>query len=597
MKTIINLFAEAKKRPAHLTAVKFKKGTQWKEIPWKELYQEVERTAAGLLSLGVSAGDSIAVLSETRYEWQICDLAILGIGCVTVPIYQSQRPEEIEYIINDSETKVLICEDTDQLAKWKNIAAKCPSVKDVIVIDGYKGKSEGLYSWKDFLINGKNWLKNNEFNFEDSCKKSQLEDIATIIYTSGTTGSPKGVVLTHLQVASEVNELFDLLQLTEKDCTLTFLPFAHILGRIEMWGSIVKGYTLAYAESTERIKHNLVEVKPTLLIAVPRIFEKLYNGIYSQVETNKYQNKFFNFAVDIGKRVSQNQVNKESSSFADLVQLQVFKKLIFAKIKDRLGGRLRFAFSGGAPLSSTVAEFFHSIGILVIEGYGLSETTAAITVNTPLDYRFGTVGKPFGDVEIKLASDGEILVKSAKVMKEYYKNPQATATAFSDGFFATGDIGEFTDDGFLRITDRKKDLIKTAGGKYVAPQRLENLLKLNPFISNVLIHGDQRKYIVALVTLAEDEVRKFALKNGISYSDLGDLSDNDLVRAKVREAIAEVNDALASYESIKNFEILPKDFTIDAGELTPSLKVKRKFCDEKYKNQLDKLYGIDNSGM
>ncbi|MCB0386331.1 MAG: AMP-binding protein, partial [Bdellovibrionales bacterium] len=287
-----------------------------------------------------------------------------------------------------------------------------------------------------------------------------------------------------------------------RDSSLTFLPYAHILGRVEGWGALYAGFTLSFAEDLEKLRKNLQEIRPTILIGVPRVFEKIYNGIRTQVEAHPLRHRLFNWAVSTGKRVSSSRLHREPLASLDLAQFVAAKKLIFGPLKDKLGGRLRFALSGGAPLSREIAEFFHAADILLLEGYGLTETTAAVTVNTPFAYCFGSVGRPFGDVEIKIAEDGEVLVKSQKVMTEYYNNPEATKAAFTDeGFFCTGDIGELNAEGFLRITDRKKDLIKTAGGKYVAPQKLENLLKLNKYISQVLIHGDRRKYIVALVTL------------------------------------------------------------------------------------------------
>ena len=322
---------------------------------------------------------------------------------------------------------------------------------------------------------------------------------------------------------------------------------------------------------------------------MPRIFEKIYNGIVSQVETNLIKKKIFNWSVDRGREISQQKLKNKSISLVHLFQYKVAQRLVFNTIKQKMGGKLRFAMSGGAPLAKEIAEFFHSAGLLICEGYGLTETTAAVTVNSPLHYKFGSVGKPIGDVKIKFAEDKEILIQSQKVMKEYYNNPKATDEVFKDGYFCTGDIGHLTEDGFLCITDRKKDLIKTAGGKYIAPQKLENLLKINPYISNVLIHGDQRKYVVALITLDSENVLQFARNQNIP-GDIAELSQHSAVRQLIREAVAEVNAQLPSFETIKNFDILPHDFTIESGELTPSLKVKRKICDQKYRDILDSLF-------
>ncbi len=587
---------ETKKLPSQLKAVKYKTPRSWKSISWKDHFELCQNLGAGLISLNLKPNDKVGILSQTRFEWELIDMGALGCSGVTVPIYQSYRPEELEYIVNDSQIKILFCEDSSQLDKWNKIKANCPSVKSVILIDGEADDSYTT-SWSDLLSKGEDYLTENPNIFSDSCRKVSLKQIATVIYTSGTTGNPKGVVLTHKQIMSELTDLFAEIEVNEKDCTLTFLPFAHIVGRVEMWGHIYKKYTLGYAESIDKIKKNLITIKPTIMIAVPRIFEKIYNGILSQIETNSSKEKVFNWAISVGKQISQKKMNKEPVPLPLIIQFKLAEKLVFNKISEKLGGRLRFAISGGAPLSKQIGEFFHAAGLLLLEGYGLSETTAAICVNTPLSYCFGTVGKPMGDVDIKIAADGEILVKSDKVMVEYYNNPEATKEVFTDGYFHTGDIGEFTDKGFIKITDRKKDLIKTAGGKYVAPQKLENLLKLNPYISNILIHGDQKKYIVALITVDPESIKLYALNNEISYSDYPSLLKSDSIKNLIRETVAEVNSQLASFETVKNFTVLENDFTVENGELTPSLKVKRKLCDKRYAQQINDLYGTDRSSL
>ena len=326
------------------------------------------------------------------------------------------------------------------------------------------------------------------------------------------------------------------------------------------------------------------------MVAVPRIFEKIYAAIQLKAETSKIERNVFKWAVSVGSQVSRCKLERRPLPIAVALQYQLAKKLVFDKINQGLGGSLRFVFSGGAPLNQNIAEFFHAVGLTLLEGYGLTETTAAVTVNTPFDYRFGTVGKPIGDVKLKIAADGEILVQSKKVMREYYLDEKSTAEAFEDGWFKTGDIGEFTPDGFLKITDRKKDLIKSAGGKYVAPQKLEGLLKESDFIANVHIHGDQKKYLVALITLDTQATKHFAEMNDISYKDFASLVLNPKIREHVHELVSEANSRLASYETIKNFEILDHEFSVESGELTPSLKVKRKFVDAKYKDLIAAMY-------
>jgi long-chain acyl-CoA synthetase len=363
---------------------------------------------------------------------------------------------------------------------------------------------------------------------------------------------------------------------------LSFLPYAHVLGRVELWLHTYVGFTLNFAENIDRLKYNLLDVKPTVILGVPRIFEKIYAGILTETQSNPWRGYLFSMLENNSSPIAGTPLDWPRKLLAD--------RLVYSRLRAGLGGKLRFAVSGGAPLEPQIAEFFHRAGVLILEGYGLTETTAAITVNTPPAFEFGTVGKPLADVKIKLAEDGEILVKSDKVMKGYYQAEQATSEVFRDGYFCTGDIGEWTEKGFLRITDRKKDLIKTAAGKYIAPQKLEGLLKLNPLISNALIHGDRKKYIVALVTLNESYVKRLASDQNWNYRGYKALVQSPEIQNLVRKAVAQVNTKLASFETIKHFSVLSHDFTVESGELTPSLKVKRRVCDQNYKALIESLY-------
>lgn len=602
--TVCHKFLETAAKHSEKIAVKYKRGGRWNELTWQGYREVVESIAAGLQTLGVRKGDRVAIFSNSRFEWAATDLALLGLGAVTVPIYQSSTSEDIAYILENSEAKILICETPALLRKLRDILKNAKRVETVICFqvplqakDGSANDTESFLTLDVVQAKGAAALKMSPTLYELAVRELTLEDPATLIYTSGTTGRPKGVVLTHTQAISEVADAFPLLGVTPRDRSLSFLPYAHILGRIEIWGHALIGYTMAFAESIDRIKDNLVEIKPTLLIAVPRIFEKIYIGILTQADISPLRKRVFDWAISVGKDISKYKVEKMPVPLDLAVKYQLAKRLVFNTISERMGGELRFAVCGGAPLSRPIAEFFHAAGLLILEGYGLTETTAAVTVNTPFDYRFGTVGKGIGDVKIKIAEDGEILIHSKKVMKEYYKDPQATAEAIEEGWFHTGDIGELSPEGYLRITDRKKDLIKTAGGKYVAPQKLEGLLKSNRFISQVHIHGDQKKYVVALVTLNYDAVEKYAEENDISYKDRESLVENPKIKELVRRAIADANSHLASYESIKNFATLPRDFTIDSGELTPSLKVKRKVVDHNYRELIDRLYGVDKGSI
>lgn len=599
--TICFKFLETAKKQANRIAILTKSGERWNEISWSGYLEAVSATAAGLQVAGVRKGDRVAIISNTRYEWAVCDLAILGLGAITVPIYLSSTNEDIEFILNDAGVKVLISETSAIVGRNKDLIART-KVETIITFNSTSTSTTPLpLTFSELMNRGEAALKMSPTLYELAVRELSRDDVATIVYTSGTTGTPKGVVHTHTQILSEVGDAFPLLGVTSRDRSLTFLPFAHVLGRIEIWGHALIGYTMAFAQGLDRLKTDLVDVKPTLLMAVPRVFEKIYYGIQAQADISSIKRKTFDWAFSVGREISKHKMTKQPLPLDLAIKYQLARKLVFDTIQNRLGGNLRFAVCGGAPLSQTIAEFFHAAGLLILEGYGLTETIGAITVNTPFDYRFGTVGKAIGDVKLKLSSDGELLVQSKKVMKSYYKNSNETEQALEGGWFHTGDIAEISPEGYVRITDRKKDLIKTAGGKYVAPQKLEGLLKLNKFISNAHIHGDQRKYVVALLTLNFEEIKRYSAEHDIlikkpngQESEARQLVENLKVKDLIRRAVAEVNSVLASYESIKNFAILPEDFTVESGELTPSLKVKRKVVDKNYSTIIDGLYGIEN---
>ncbi len=588
-KTFSDYILQMPQRPTNSVAQIIKQSDQWRELNWQEYYTKVEAVAKSLIAFGIKPGDRIAVMAQTCAQWSYCDLAIIGLQAVTVPIYHNVTDEEFSFILKDCSAEVLFCQDDKQIKQALMIKKNAPNLKKIISFSAGSLKHEMVLNWLDFLSLGHEDSQLAE-TFIQHCKSAKPNQLASIIYTSGTTGTPKGVQISHEQILSEVVEAFAMVGLTTKDRSLSFLPYAHVLGRIEHWGHVVIGFTLAYAESIERLRINLPEVKPTVMVAVPRVFEKVYTAIISKAQTNPLKKRLFDWAIDIGKQVSRYKQERKTPPVSLVASYLLAEKLVLHSIQEAFGGQLRFAVCGGAPLSHEVAEFFHAADILILEGYGLTETTGAVCVNTPYHYRFGTVGMPIGDVKIRIANDGEVLLKSKKITPGYYNDEESTEKVFHDGWFATGDIGEILSTGELRITDRKKDLIKTAGGKYIAPQKLENLLKLSPLISHVLIHGDQKKYIVALLTLDRQELIKFAKEQGISYSDLSSLVRNAKVIEQVRLIIARANSELASFESIKNFKILPNDFTIEAGEITPSLKIKRKFVDQKYRSEIEAMY-------
>lgn len=539
----------------------FEKG-RLKRLTWPEYYSEIKKVTSALHSLGVKKQTRVAIMANTSLKWGLADVSIQALSAVTIPIYHNSTADEIHHILKDSETTHLFIESLRDLNNLKP-----ESIENLKIISFADGANEVL-SWQEFLK-----LDSAKEGWFEKLKQPESKELATIVYTSGTTGLPKGVCLSHVQIISEVSEAFSW-GISKVDKTLCFLPLAHVLGRIEFWAHIYFGYELAFAEGIDHLKDNLAECKPTVFIAVPRVFEKFYETIHAQMETMGLRRKIFEKALKIGEEVSKYTLYQRKVPLALALEYELAEALVFKKIKNAFGGRLRFAVSGGAPLNPEISKFFHHCGILILEGYGLTETTAAICVGRPTQYIMGTVGLPVGDVQLKIAEDGEILVKSKKVMMGYHKLPEETDKVLKNGWFATGDIGEILPTGELRITDRKKDLIKTSGGKYVAPQKLEFMTKDHPLVSNVVVYGDQKKYIVCLISLSPKANEKSPQE----------------VEEEIRNHIAQVNSLLAGFETIKKFAFTKDEWTIDNSLLTPSLKIKRKNLVEKYKNELEALY-------
>ncbi len=590
--TICELFLNLKSN--RKTSILKKSKKEWQPLTWSFYFESSCKIALGLKELGVQEGECVALFSNTRYEWSLVDMAILGSKAVTVPIYASALPQEITFILNDSHAKVLVCENSQMLEKLVHLKETCPKLEHVVLIEPPQSKEPSFHpelsipltNLSDLILSGQKLLDHEPSWFEQSLSEVSSEDLATIVYTSGTTGIPKGVLIGHSQILSEIQSLAHLLQITSQDVSLTLLPFTHILGRVEHWMHIFCQFTMAYVENIEKLPEYFRTVRPTVMVGVPRIFEKIQNRITTKMEISPTKNKLFQWAIDVGIQVSQHQQERRSIPFSLLIKYQTAKKVILDQIQNGFGGRLRLAFCGGAPLSIETANFFQSIGILLLEGYGLTETTAAVCCNSPFNYKFGTVGPPLPNVEVQIHEDGEILVKGPMIMMGYHNQQEQP---FQNGFFPTGDIG-YLEEGRLIITDRKKNLIKTAGGKYVAPQRLENLLTASPYISSALIHGDRRKHIVALISIDIPTIKQYASENAISYKDDATLTQHPKIKSLIRKTVAETNSHLAHFETIKNFLIVPHSFSIETGELTPSSKIRRKYCEEKYKDELNRLY-------
>ncbi len=556
-------------------------------------HQFFDRTAAlanALAELGVGAGDRVMLLSDNRPEWHMVDIATLSLGAVDVPIYGTLTPEQITYQLKDSGAKIVVAENPEQMAKFAAVKKKCRNLEHLVQIEGPCAK--GVTAFDDLVDASDNG--DVEAAFWDRAGRVQPGDLMTIIYTSGTTGEPKGVMLTHDNLVQNVLRSAHRIPVTREDLALEFLPLCHVLermiGYIYMWKETSKAYCSVY-----HVGELLAEIRPTLFAGVPRFYEKIMQKVTDKVATAPpVKRAMFNWALALGREEARHRLNGEKFGGVAGAQHRLADRLVLSKVREGLGGRLRFCVSGGAELPLFVAEFFHALGVFVVEGYGLTETSPVIAVNgaNPGEIRLGTVGKPLENVEIKLAKDGELLVKGPSVMSGYWNKPAQTEEVFTDdGFFTTGDIAEIDDDGFLLIVDRKKDLIVTAGGKNVAPQPIESHLKQSPYVESAVLIGDRRPFIVALFSPSFEDLERWAKKEGIGYSDHEDLAGRPEVAALFDDIVRNANASLARYEQIKKHHVLPISLSIEGGQLTPTLKVKRRVVEQQFSDVIERLYG------
>jgi len=558
-------------------------------ISTQEFGDAVKNLCLGLNALGFRAGDKLCLLSENRPEWTMTDLAALCGGGLTVPIYTTLVPEQVHYIIDDSDATVVVVSNAELWKKVEPLRARLGKVRHFVVIDG--PAPAGALTFREILEKGKALATAIPNLFDDLAGRVRPEDPASLIYTSGTTGVPKGVVLTHGNFLSNVRTVREIIEFTEKDVCLSFLPLSHILERMVTFTYLYAGCTIAYAESVEAVAQNLIEVRPHIMVSVPRVFEKIYAKVMDQVLVSPaVRRKIFFWAVNVGRRFGARKLAGRPIPAGLRFRHKIAHKLVFSKIIAKTGGRVRFFVSGGAPLSKEIAEFFYALGLVVLEGYGLTETSPALSINTFEALRFGTVGKPIPGVEIRIAADGEILAKGPNIMKGYYKKEAETREVFENGWFKTGDIGHLDEDGFLVITDRKKDLIVTSGGKNVAPQPIENLLKLSPYIANAVVLGDRRRFISALVVPDFEKLEAYAASQGIAVRDRDELVRDPRVLEFMRVEVDRATPLLASYERIKKIVVLGRDFDIERGEITPSLKVRRTIIEGRFQELIESLY-------
>jgi long-chain acyl-CoA synthetase len=594
-KTLNDIYATTASidRPA---IMKYKSGDKWIDVTVPEFRDSVHGLAYALHDLGVKAGDRVAILSENRPEWTIADFAILCASAVSVPVYPTLLGWQIEYILNDAGTVAVICSNKEQLDKILEIRSHVPCLNTIIVCDPSPQPAAGVRAFRDMVDHGLKLEKSSPAWFEQSRTSRRPDDLATLVYTSGTTGNPKGAMLTHGNITSNVVTVRDVVPIQAGDVALSILPLSHILERMVDFLYLYKGGTIAYAENVNKVADNLQEIKPQYFAAVPRLFEKMRARVMDNVATAPpARQKIFHWALKVAEERLPYRVDRKPMPIGLKVKSAIADKLVFGKILARLGGNVKYVVSGGAPLSADLAAFFIGAGVEILEGYGLTETSPVIAVNRPEKRRIGSVGPVIPGVEVKIAPDGEILSRGPHIMKGYWNNPEATAQSIDEqGWFHTGDIGEIDKDGFLKITDRKKDILINAYGKNIAPQPLEALLKSSPYVGTPVLIGDRRKYLIALIVPNFEKLEREATALGVQYSTKEQLVSDEKVKALIQTEIDRFNQNLDRQEKIRRFALLPRDFTIEDDEITPSLKVKRKNIDKKYKHIIDTLYADEN---
>ncbi len=551
-------------------------------MSWDEADERMREYANGLLARGVKKGDTFALLAQNSLDWALLDFALAQIGAIVIPIYASSSERDVAYLLAHSEAVGIVCGDAAQLAKVEAVSGELPRLEHVLTYHDL----DGLAS------HGRDFSAANPDALAEAAASIEEDDLFTIIYTSGTTGPPKGCMISHRNyyaMANVVNEMESYIR--DDDVMLLYLPLAHNFGRLMLLEGAHVGFTIAFLSDPLRVGEALLEVKPTVLPSVPRVYEKVHAAVVSRFdEATGVKRRLIDWAIPIGREVSRLEGEGKPIPRRLARRHRMADRLVFRKVRERLGGRLRIPISGGAPLAKEIADFFDAVGIRIVEGYGLTECTTACSSNRVDNYRFGTVGPPLPGFEIKIADDGEILVRSETVFQGYYKDPEATAAVMTpEGWLRTGDVGEIDEDGFLRITDRKKDILVTAGGKNVSPQNIENDLKTSKYVSQALVVGDRRPYVAALITLDAPEITRWAGEHGLE-GELGDLVQDSGVRELVQGIVDDVNRERSRYEQVKRFALLPRDFTMEHGEITPTLKLRRRAVVEHFQSEIDELY-------
>lgn len=589
--TLMRLFFDAVERYDRPDALLYKVNGVWQPTSHRQILEQVRHLALGLEDLGITAQDRVAILSENRPEWLLTDYACMCSGITNVPIYATLPAEQIPYLLNDSGARAVIVSTTDQARKLASIRAETPGLQWVIGVTATKADGCDL-TFAELLARGA--ARDNAERataFKERALQITPDTLLTLIYTSGTTGNPKGVMLTQDNVHSNVIACQQVFRSSVTDTALSFLPLSHIFERTGAYFLFASGVRIAYAESVDTVPVNMSEIKPSLMLSVPRLYEKIYARVLENaVSSGGLKKRIFFWAKAVGERWADERLAGRDAGGLLGLQYGIAQKLVFSKLRERTGGNVRFFISGGAPLSPEIAKFFYSAGLIILEGYGLTETSPVITANTLEHYRLGSVGRPIAGVEVRIAADGEILSRGPHIMQGYYNNPEATReTIDEDGWFHTGDIGSL-EDGFLRITDRKKDIIVTAGGKNIAPQPIENLLKTNKYVSQAVMLGDKRKFPIVLIVPNWDQLEKWAARQQIVWTARADLLAMPTIQSKMEKEVKETLKGLASFETPKKVGLLEHDFSIERGELTPKMSVKRRVVEKSYKAIIDQLY-------
>lgn len=565
----------------------------WTPITWRETLDRLQAMVLYLADLGLLKGRPCGIVSRTRVEWSDVDLSILAAGGVTIGIYPSAGPGEMTHIIEHSGIEICFVEDDALLDKLLTIQSKTGLPRTVIIFETRRQLlPAGVITLEDFVIRGRRLLEADPSRFETIWQAVLPEDLATIAYTSGTTGPPKGVMITHANLFYTVINATKMHRYEESDFGIAFLPLTHLLQRMTVYAAMHLGIVGAYAESVDHLVENFRELRPTVQVSVPQIFDRIYNRIHQMLDSGPpLKRRVFRWALSVGRETAPYRREGKPLPLLLACKHALAHRLVFQKIHDVFGGRVKVLICGGAPMPMYLLEFFYAVGLLILEGYGLTETVAPAAVNRAEHFKFGTVGQLIPGMEARIAPDGELLLKGQGLFQGYYKDLEATAAAIDrDGWFRTGDIATMDEEGFLTITDRKKDLIVTAGGKNIAPQNLENLIRTLPIISQVMVYGDRRKYLVALITLCEQELRLFAAQEIPAMTEDVILASHPQIRQAVSDHIEKINAGLAPYERIRRFDILPRDFTEEAGELTPTLKIRRREIIRHYQEIIEALY-------